>query len=109
MKNKINYLNPNKKFNINNINLKENRKMFKIENVINQKYNYSNKYSDYLNKKYNDLLKIQKNNTNNNIKDNGKILNKPDINKNQFTIPFYLINIQNLYNNIINSSNTKKK
>ena len=115
LKSKINFLKNNKNLNINFNNLKENGKITKKESGIKEngikKYNI-NKYSDFINQKYNHLFRNQKNDINNNINDNNiKIVSEPRINKNknQYMIPFYLINIKDLCNNIINSSNTKKK
>ena len=118
LKSKINSLKNNKNLNINFNNMKENGKITKKESGIKEngikKYNI-NKYSDFINQKYNHLFRNQKNdiNNNNNIlnDNNAKIVNKSQINKskNEYMIPFYLINIKDLCNNIINTSNTKKK
>ena len=132
----------NKKYNLNNKNLisslknkisnckknhnnfiRENGKIIKKENIIKENGNPKgtnciNKYSDYINKKYKNLFGNQ-NKDKANIckrKDSGKILNinyknfnKNSLNENKFMIPFYLININDLYLNILNSSNKKKK
>ena len=118
LKNKINNnikININKKVYINN-NKENGNNIFKKENIVkengNPKVNKNkniNKYSEYINKKYKNLFG-NKNICNTNEINNGKIINNHFNNKkNQFMIPFYLINKQDLYLNILNTSNTKKK
>ena len=112
LKNKLYKINNCKKKNNNN-NFKENGKVSKYENIINENGNPKenkniNKYSDYINKKYKTLFTKQINN-NNEKKYNGKITNNNNINKNNFMIPFYLINNEEFYLNILNSSNNKTK
>ena len=94
--------------------IKENGNVFKNdfffkENGFPKLNNNINKYSDYINKKYKNLFEKQSliiNDKN----DNGKINNNGIINKNKnnFMIPFYLINCKDLYKNILNSSIIKK-
>ena len=112
LKNKINYLNNIKNNNNNYIHSKENGKIIKKDNTIKENGNQKciiNKYSEYINQKYNHLFKNQSNIINNDIKDNGKIMDESynNKNKNQYMIPFYLIDIQELCNSIINSVNSK--
>ena len=99
----------------NNYNKENGNNLFKKENIVkengNPKVNKNkniNKYSEYINKKYKNLFG-NKNICNTNEINNGKIINNHFNNKkNQFMIPFYLINKQDLYLNILNTSNTKK-
>ena len=102
LKKKINILN-NKK-NIDNI--KENGKVVKSDNIMKEngiqkeKKNIS-KYTDYVNKKTKTLLTKKIKNNHNDKNMNGII------NKNKFTIPFYLINSNEFFLNILNFSSVK--
>ena len=106
-------INNNTKINSEYNYIKENGNIIKENGNPKEYNNYANnKYSDFINKKYRNLFGKQAKSNINNINDNEKQMNNNSINnknKNEFTLPFYLINRQELYMNILNSSNNNKK
>ena len=108
-------INNNTKLNSENNYIKENGNVIKENGNPKGYINYSNnnKYSDFINKKYRNLFGKQvKSNVHSINNNNEELMNKNTINdqnKNEFTLPFYLINRQEFFMNILNSSNTNKK
>ena len=88
---------------------KNNDNVYKFGNIIKENGNtkdISYKYSYYINLKYKNFFG---NRTKYNINDNGKVkgCNNNNINENNFVFPFYLINKQDLFQNMLNCFNTK--
>ena len=108
-------INNNTKLNSENNYIKENGNVIKENGNPKGYINYSNnnKYSDFINKKYRNLFGKQvKSNVHSINNNNEELMIKNTINdqnKNEFTLPFYLINRQEFFMNILNSSNTNKK